>query len=164
MNYLSTVTLKEVLFKPHMKKCGGRRDLPLMILLYDSGCLCSGDYRPIRLRYPSRRISYDQIDRKRKKDIQVPLLSKTKTIIENYLKEQRILDNTGSLVKPVFLTDKGRNKPGPGWPILSRSILPKQNRMELFYFRIMSNHLFSKTPRRCIYFKPMSASSISWTS
>ena len=78
-----------------------------MALLYDSGArvqeIIDLSVRDIRLEEPAtvtltgkgRRVRY------------VPLMSRTKNIIENYLKEQKLLGKTASLDRPVFFNRQG---------------------------------------------------------
>lgn len=108
MNYLSADALKEVLAKPDTKASGGRRDLALMALLYDSGArvqeIIDLSVRDIRLEEPATL----KLTGKGRRTRCVPLMSKTKNIIEGYLKEQKLLDNTASLDRPVFFNRQGK--------------------------------------------------------
>jgi site-specific recombinase XerD len=107
MNYLSAEALKEVLAKPDTKTSGGRRDLALMALLYDSGArvqeIIDLSVRDIRLEEPAT----VKLTGKGRKIRYVPLMSRTKDIIEGYLKEQNLLGKTASLDKPVFSNRQG---------------------------------------------------------
>lgn len=108
MNYLSAEALKEVLAKPDTKTSGGRRDLALMALLYDSGArvqeIIDLSVRDIRLEEPAT----VKLTGKGKRMRYVPLMSKTKNIVEGYLKEQKLLGNTASSDRPVFFNRQGK--------------------------------------------------------
>jgi site-specific recombinase XerD len=108
MNYLSAEALKEVLAKPDTKTSGGRRDLALMALLYDSGArvqeIIDLSVRDIRLEEPAT----VKLTGKGRRMRYVPLMPKTKNIIEGYLKEQKLLGNTASLDRPVFFNRQGK--------------------------------------------------------
>ncbi|MCL6479755.1 MAG: site-specific integrase [Peptococcaceae bacterium] len=108
INYLSAEALKEVLAKPDTKTSGGRRDLALMALLYDSGArvqeIIDLSVRDIRLEEPAT----VKLTGKGRRTRYVPLMSKTKNIIEGYLKEQKLLGNAALLDRPVFFNRQGK--------------------------------------------------------
>ncbi len=146
MNYLSTEALKEILAKPDTKTSSGRRGLALMTLLYDSGArvqeIIDLSVRDIRLVEPAtvkltgkgRRIRY------------VPLMSKTKNIIECYLKEQKLLDNTASLDRPVFFNRQGKKLTRAGVTHIIKKYFAKAKLDGNALFpEIISPHVFRHT-------------------
>lgn len=108
MNYLSADALKEILSKPDTTTSSGRRSLALMTLLYDSGArvqeIIDLSVRDIRLEEPAT----VKLTGKGRKMRYVPLMSRTKSIIEGYLKEQKLLGNTATLDRPVFFNQQGK--------------------------------------------------------
>lgn len=107
INYLSAEALREILAKPDTKTSCGRRNLALMALLYDSGArvqeVIDLSVRDIRLEEPAT----VKLTGKGRKIRYVPLMSRTKDIIEGYLKEHAFLGKTASLDKPVFSNRQG---------------------------------------------------------
>jgi site-specific recombinase XerD len=107
VNYLSAEALKEVLAKPDTTASGGRRDLALMALLYDTAArvqeIIDLSVRDVRLEEPAT----IKLTGKGRRTRYVPLMSRTKNIIESYLKEQKLLGKTECLDRPVFFNRQG---------------------------------------------------------
>ena len=146
INYLSAEALREILSKPDTTTSSGRRDLALMTLLYDSGARVQESIdlsvRDIRLEEPAtvkltgkgRRIRY------------VPLMSKTKSIIEGYLKEQKLLGNSASLDRPVFFNRQGKKLTRAGVTHIIKKYFIKAKLDEKALFpEIVSPHVFRHT-------------------
>jgi site-specific recombinase XerD len=107
ISYLSKEALAEVLLQPDTNSSKGRRDLVLLALLYDSGArvseLCDIKVRDVRLDEPAT----VSLHGKGRKIRIVPLMHNTRSLLEAYLSESRLLDDSGKLDTPLFMNSHG---------------------------------------------------------
>ena len=107
MVYLSKEAFAEVLRQPDTSLAKGRRDLVLLALLYDSGAriseLCNILVRDIRLEMPI----VLTLRGKGCKVRAVPLMGNTGSLLEAYLAENKLLDDSGKLDHPLFQNSHG---------------------------------------------------------
>src|SRR5665648_472670 len=101
VDYLSQDNLKYILEQPDTAKKRGRRDLTIMTTLYDTGArvqelidLKTGD---VRLTKPATITLTGKGNKKRC----VPIMGKTRNLLENYMMENRLLEN-GNQRHPLF--------------------------------------------------------------
>lgn len=113
IDYLHQDCLKLLLQQPDTKKQKGRRDLTMMVLLYDTGAriqelidLKVGD---IRLAKPATVSLTGKGNKKR----YVPIMGKTCDLLKNYLEENRLLDN-GKQNYPLFYNSRRQPFTRPG--------------------------------------------------
>ena len=90
MNYLTADDIKLILAQPNVTTSDGRRDLVLLCVLYDTGArvqeIADLVVRDIRLEYPAK----IRLTGKGRKSREVPLLSRTASLLQNYLSEQKL--------------------------------------------------------------------------
>ncbi|MEW5816807.1 MAG: site-specific integrase [Spirochaetota bacterium] len=105
VSYLTPDALKAILNQPDRKTLAGRRDLVLLTTLYDTGArvqeLINLVVRDIRLDQPST----IALKGKGNKIRHVPLMTKTASMLKEYLKERR-LSTAGKYDHPVFFNSR----------------------------------------------------------
>ncbi len=113
IDYLSQESVKHLLEQPDTSKKRGRRDLTMMVILYDTGArvqelidIKTGD---VRLTKPAS-ITLTGKGNKRRC---VPIMGKTKNLIENYMTENRLIEN-GNQGHPLFFNSKRHPFTRPG--------------------------------------------------
>ena len=113
INYLHQDSLKRLFQQPDTKTQKGRRDLTMMVLLYDTGAriqelidLKVGD---IRLAKPATVSLTGKGNKKR----YVPIMGKTCDLLKNYLEENHLLDN-GKQNYPLFYNSSRQPFTRPG--------------------------------------------------
>jgi site-specific recombinase XerD len=113
IDYLSQECLKYLLEQPDTTKKKGRRDLVLLATLYDTGArvqelidLKSGD---VRLTKPATIILTGKGNKKRC----VPIMEKTRSLLENYMIENLLLEN-GKQSHPLFYNSRRHSFTRPG--------------------------------------------------
>jgi integrase/recombinase XerD len=103
--YLSDAQLNALFKQPDIGTLAGRRDLSLIVFLYDSAArvqeLVDLNVRDIRLDYPPRVV----LTGKGRKTRQVPLMTKTAKLIEQYLNDQNLI-LPQYLDSPVFFNSR----------------------------------------------------------
>lgn len=108
IKYLSDQSMKKILSSPDTNTPSGRRDLTLLSTLYDTGArvqeLADLKVRDVRLETPA----IINITGKGRKNRHVPILNKTKNLLKQYLKEQKLMTND-KLDHPLFF-NKQRKK------------------------------------------------------
>jgi site-specific recombinase XerD len=91
VNYLTKEELQILLTRPNSSSSMGRRDLVMLCLLYDTGArvqeLADLTPRDVRIEYPA----HVRLMGKGRKAREVPLLSNTAKLLQNYLHEHRLL-------------------------------------------------------------------------
>ncbi|HHY37350.1 MAG TPA: site-specific integrase [Clostridia bacterium] len=146
VNYLSAEALKEVLAQPDATTSNGRRDLALMALLYDTGArvqeIIDLSVRDIRLEEPAT----VTLTGKGRRTRCVPLMSKTRNIVEAYLREQQLLGKTACLDRPVFFNRQGKRltRAGVAYIVRKHFAKAKQDENALFPDSV-SPHVFRHT-------------------
>lgn len=105
VSFLTSDALKAILNQPDRKTLAGRRDLVLLTTLYDTGArvqeLINLVVRDIRLDQPST----IALKGKGNKIRHVPLMTKTASMLKEYLKERR-LSTAGKYDHPVFFNSR----------------------------------------------------------
>ncbi|WP_096202094.1 site-specific integrase [Bacillus sp. FJAT-45350] len=113
IEFLSLECLKYILEQPDTSKKRGRRDLTIMATLYDTGArvqeLIDIKTRDVRLTQPST-ITLTGKGNKRRS---VPIMEKTRALLENYMIENRLSDN-GNQDHPLFYNSNRRPFTRPG--------------------------------------------------
>lgn len=106
MNYLSPEALSAILAEPNINSRNGRRDLVLLTLLYDSGArvqeIIDLRVRDIRIENPATVNLFG----KGRKIRCIPLMTKTKSMLESYLREQSLWQRPEKLDSPVFFNNR----------------------------------------------------------
>lgn len=101
VSYLTVEETKLLLVQPDSSTSEGRRDLVLLSVLYDTGArvqeIADLIVRNVRLQHPAK----IQLTGKGKKTREVPLLSRTAQLLQNYMSEHR-LDTADKLDSPLF--------------------------------------------------------------
>ena len=101
IKYLSADDVKLILEQPELSVPEGRRDLVLLCIMYDTGArvqeIADLIVRNVRLEYPAK----IHLTGKGRKSREVPLLSKTANLLQNYLVEQK-LQTPDKLDYPLF--------------------------------------------------------------
>jgi integrase/recombinase XerD len=113
IEFLSQECLKYILEQPDTSKKRGRRDLTIMATLYDTGArvkeLIDLKTSDVRLTKPAT-ITLTGKGNKRRS---VPIMEKTRDLLENYLKENRLLEN-GNQDHPLFYNSNRHPFTRPG--------------------------------------------------
>lgn len=93
IEFLSKECLKSILEQPNTSKQNGRRDLTLISTLYDTGArvqeLIDLKIRDVRLTKPAT----ITLTGKGNKQRSVPIMGKTRDLLESYMKENNLLEN-----------------------------------------------------------------------
>ncbi|MFB5198606.1 site-specific integrase [Neobacillus sp. KR4-4] len=113
VEFLSQESLRYILEQPDTNEKRGRRDLTLMATLYDTGArvqeLIDLKTRDIRLAKPAT-ITLTGKGNKRRS---VPIMDKTRVLLENYMKENKLSEN-GKQDYPLFYNSNRRPFTRPG--------------------------------------------------
>ncbi|MCF8011048.1 MAG: site-specific integrase [Clostridiales bacterium] len=124
VDYLSQESVKYLLEQPDTSKKRGRRDLTIMATLYDTGArvqelidLKAGDIRLIK---PATVTITGKGNKKRC----IPIMEKTKYLLENYMIENRLLEN-GNQSHPLFYNSKRHPLTRPGITYILQKYLKK---------------------------------------
>lgn len=124
IDYLHQDSLKLLFQQPETKTQKGRRDLTMMVLLYDTGAriqelidLKVGD---IRLAKPATILLTGKGNKKR----YVPIMGKTCDLLKNYLEENHLLDN-GKQSCPLFYNGSRQPFTRPGITYILENNLKK---------------------------------------
>jgi integrase/recombinase XerD len=111
--YLSQESLKYILEQPDTTKKRGRRDLTIMAILYDTGArvqeLIDLKTNDVRLTKPATITLTGKGNKKRC----VPIMEKTRNLLENYMKENRLLEN-GNQAHLLFYSNSRHPFTRPG--------------------------------------------------
>ena len=107
VNYLTFDGIKSVLAMPDLDKHGGRRDLCMLSLLYDTGArvseICFIEAGHVRLEKPSTIKLYGKNNKVRF----VPLMNKTAELLAAYMKEKNLL-GIDKAAHPLFWNKSGK--------------------------------------------------------
>jgi integrase/recombinase XerD len=107
VSYLTTEALEGILKQPDRNSSSGRRDLALLMVLYDSGArvgeLTDLLVRDVRLAQPAT----ITLKGKGRKVRHVPLMSKTAALLEEYLQERQ-LNAPHRLDRPLFFNSRNQ--------------------------------------------------------
>ncbi len=141
--YLSPDALAAILSQPDINTRMERRDLVLLTLLYDSGAraqeLIDLRVRDIRLDNPATVTLFG----KRRKTRYVPLMTKTRNLLESYLQEQCLLNHPAELDSSVFFNSRREKltRAGVAYIVTKYVNLAKRNSEALFPEKV-SPHSF----------------------
>ncbi len=101
IDYLTEESLRYIFDQPNTNTAKGRRDLTMMVVLYDTGArvqeLIDLKVEDIRLSKPATIL----LTGKGRKKRYVPIMGKTYDLLKNYLEENHLLDN-GKQNHPLF--------------------------------------------------------------
>jgi site-specific recombinase XerD len=107
VNHLTSDALKLILTQPNLSKTGGRRDLTMLSVLYDTGArvqeLADLKVRDVRLDPPP----ILTLTGKGRKTRQVPIMSNTESLLRQYMIENCLLQN-GMQDRPLFVNHQYR--------------------------------------------------------
>lgn len=107
VNYLTSDELKLILEQPDLSKASGRRDLTILSVLYDTGArvqeLVDLRVRDVRLDPPP----ILTLTGKGRKTRHVPLMSNTRSLLQQYMTENHLLQN-GVQDHPLFVNRQHR--------------------------------------------------------
>lgn len=105
IQHLTTEQTKRLLEQPNVRKRGGRRDMVLLSVLYDTGArvqeICDLRVRDVRLESPA----LVTLTGKGCKSRQVPLLGNTVNLLRNYMEEHGLHRN-GKQDMPLFYNQR----------------------------------------------------------
>lgn len=126
VSYLSDAQLNSLFQQPNNELFSERRDLSLMTFLYDSGArvqeLIDLNVRDIRLDYPYRVI----LTGKGRKSRQVPLMTKTAKLMEQYLSDRK-LTKPQYLDTPIFFNNRHERLTRAGVTYILKKYAAKTN-------------------------------------
>lgn len=146
VEYLSKDCLKCVLEQPDNSKRKGRRDLTLMVTLYDTGArvqeLIDIKMSDVRLEKPATITLSGKGNKKRR----VPIMEKTRNLLENYMKENYLLEN-GKQVHPLFYSSNRHPFTRPGITYILQKYLnqAKESHPEIVFPDGLTPHMFRHT-------------------
>ena len=124
LKYLSKECLKILFEQPDATTVKGRRDLTILIILYDTGArvqeLINLKVSDIRLYQPSTVLLWGKGNKKRS----VPIMKKTCNIIQHYMEEHRLMDN-GKQNHPLFYNSSHKPLTRPGIAYILEKYLKK---------------------------------------
>ncbi len=143
IDYLSYECLKYILEEPDTARKKGRRDLAIMATLYDSGarvqeliCLKAAD---VRLDSPATITLTGKADKRRC----VPLMEKTRNLLEGYMRENSLLKNEYQS-HPIFYNSRKHPFTRPGITYILKKYLRKAKRShpEVIFPKDIHPHMF----------------------
>lgn len=146
IDYLSQESLKYILEQPDTTKKRGRRDVTIMATLYDTGArvqelidLKTGD---VRLTKPATITLSGKGNKKRC----VPIMEKTRNLLENYMIENRLLEN-GKQAHPLFYNSSRNSFTRPGITYLLEKYLKqaKKSKSEVLFPNSLHPHMIRHT-------------------
>ncbi len=145
-DYLSQESLKYILEQPDKTKKKGRRDLTIMATLYDTGArvqeLIDLKTNDVRLTKPTTITLSGKGNKKRC----VPIMEKTRNLLENYIKENRLMAN-GNQNHPLFYNSRRHPFTRPGITYILEKYLKqaKESHMEVLFPARLHPHLVRHT-------------------
>lgn len=145
-DYLSQESLKYILEQPDTTKKKGRRDLTIMATLYDTGArvqeLIDLKTSDVRLTKPATITLTGKGNKKRC----VPIMKKTRNLLENYMRENRLLEN-GYQDHPLFYNSSRDPFTRPGITYILEKYLKqaKEYHSEVLFPDILHPHMVRHT-------------------
>ena len=146
IEFLNRECLKYILEQPNTSKQKGRRDLTLIATLYDTGArvqeLIDLKTRDVRLTQPAT----ITLTGKGNKQRSVPIMKKTRGLLENYMKENNLLEN-GRQDQPLFY-NSNRNpftRPGIAYILDKYFKQAKEVHPEILFSDRLHPHMFRHT-------------------
>jgi integrase/recombinase XerD len=146
IEFLTQECLKYILEQPDTSRKKGRRDLTLLATLYDTGArvqeLIDLKTRDVRLTKPST-ITLKGKGNKRRS---VPIMEKTRDLLENYMKENRLLEN-GKQDHTLFFNSNRRPFTRPGITYILEKYLKqaKETHSEVLFSDRLHPHMVRHT-------------------
>jgi integrase/recombinase XerD len=146
IEYISQECLKYILEQPDTNKKRGRRDLVIMATLYDTGArvqeLIDLKISDVRLTKPAT-ITLTGKGNKRRS---VPIMGKTRDLLENYMTENRLLEN-GNQSHPLFYNSKRYpfTRPGITYILEKYLHLAKESHPDVLFSDNLHPHLVRHT-------------------
>jgi len=146
IEYLTEDCLEIIFQQPNIDTLKGRRDLTLMVLLYDSGAriqeLLDLKVRNVRLAKPATLL----LSGKGKKERYVPIMEKSKKLLEYYLAEHKLLKN-GKEDYPLFFNHSNRPFTRPGITYILEKYLKvaKENHPNIAFPDKLKPHMIRHT-------------------
>jgi len=146
IEFLSQECLRYILEQPDTNTKKGRRDLTLMATLYDTGArvqeLIDLDIRDVRLTKPTT-ITLTGKGRKRRS---VPIMEKTRILLESYMQENRLSEN-GMQDHPLFYNSNRHPFTRPGITYILEKHLKKakESYPEILFTDRLNPHMFRHT-------------------
>jgi site-specific recombinase XerD len=146
LKYLSKECLKLLFEQPDTTTMKGRRDLTLLIILYDTGArvqeLINLKVSDIRLFQPSSIL----LRGKGNKNRSVPIMKKTCGILQNYMEEHRLMEN-GKQNHPLFYNSSHKPLTRPGISYILEKYLKKvkETHPETSFPDSLNPHMFRHT-------------------
>lgn len=146
VEYLTQECLKYILEQPDTSKKKGRRDLTIMATLYDTEArvqeLIDLKTRDVRLAKPAT-ITLTGKGNKRRS---VPIMDKTRNLLENYMTENRLLEN-GNQDHPLFYNSSRLPFTRPGITYILRKYLKqaKESHSEVLFPNNLHPHMVRHT-------------------
>lgn len=146
VEFLSHECLKYILQQPDTSKKRGRRDLTIIATLYDTGArvqeLIDLKTRDVRLTKPVT----ITLTGKGNKQRSVPIMEKTRNLLENYIKENNLSEN-GKQDHPLFYNSNRHPFTRPGITYILEKYLKqaKQTHSEVLFPNRLHPHLVRHT-------------------
>ncbi|MFC0275039.1 tyrosine-type recombinase/integrase [Metabacillus herbersteinensis] len=146
VEFLSQECLKYILEQPDTSKKRGRRDLTIMATLYDTGArvqeLIDLKTSDVRLTKPAT-ITLTGKGNKRRS---VPIMGKTRDLLENYMKENSLLEN-GNQSHPLFYNSNKYpfTRPGITYILEKHLHLAKESNSDVLFSDSLHPHLIRHT-------------------
>ncbi|MDE8564517.1 tyrosine-type recombinase/integrase [Anoxybacillus rupiensis] len=146
IEFLSQECLKYIFEQPDTNRKKGRRDLAIMVTLYDTGArvqeLIDLKTRDVRLTKPAT-ITLTGKGNKRRS---VPIMEKTRELLENYMMENSLLEN-GKQGHPLFYNSNRRPFTRPGITYILEKYLKqaKESYPEVLFTDRLHPHMIRHT-------------------
>lgn len=146
IDYLTKDTLKLLLDQPDNLTKRGRRDLAILVTLYDSGARVQEliDLRvvDVRLMTPATITLTGKGNKKRC----VPLMDKTRCILQSYMEENHLLDN-GKQHSPLFFNSRYQpfTRPGITYILNKYFKMAKENNPDIIFPITIHPHMIRHT-------------------
>lgn len=146
VEYLSQESLRYILEQPDITRKKGRRDLTLIATLYDTGArvqeLIDLKTRDVRLTKPATITLVGKGNKRRS----VPIMKKTRDLLENYMKENKLLEN-GKQDYPLFYNSNTCPFTRPGITYILEKYLKqaKETHLDVFFCDRLHPHMIRHT-------------------
>ncbi|MGB4590348.1 MAG: site-specific integrase [Clostridiaceae bacterium] len=146
VGYLSRVCLSSLLAQPDTSTKRGRRDLTLITMLYDTGArvqeLIDLKACDVRLQEPA----IVTLTGKGSKSRCVPLMEKTKKLLESYMREIHLLDN-GRQQTPLFHNSRYEKftRPGVSYILTKHLNLARDRNPDILFPKAIHPHMLRHT-------------------
>lgn len=146
VEYLSQECLKYILEQPDTSKKRGRRYLTIMATLYDTGArvqeLIDLKTSDVRLTKPAT-ITLTGKGNKRRS---VPIMEKTRDLLENYMTENRLFEN-GNQSHPLFYNSNRHSFTRPGITYILDKYLKqaKESHLDVVFSQNLHPHMIRHT-------------------